>query len=134
MKEAVFVESSIRTLRDLLTEQKYIAGEACWVNLLVAALENYNNRVHGTTRMTHFEADHKPIDPHNNTDKPQQRKLQREDSRGAAKRNFDSKSYNAKWHRELSKTHKIDITSTIIYSLGNKNTEQGEGKHYEGDL
>ena len=88
-----------------MKEQKYIAGEACWVNLLVAALGNYNNRVHDTTRMTHFEANNKPIDPPDNTDKPQQRKLQREDYRRAAKRNFYSKRYTTKWHRELSKTH-----------------------------
>ena len=34
----------------------YIEGKACWLNHLEAALEKYNNRVHGTTKMTPFEA------------------------------------------------------------------------------
>ena len=33
----------------------YIEGKACWLNHLDAAMEKYNNRVHGTTKMTPFE-------------------------------------------------------------------------------
>ena len=33
----------------------YIEGKACWLNHLDAALQKYNNRVHGTTKMTPFE-------------------------------------------------------------------------------
>ena len=33
----------------------YIEGKPCWLNHLDAALQKYNNRVHGTTNMTPFE-------------------------------------------------------------------------------
>ena len=38
--------------------------EACWLNHLDAALEKYNNRVHGTTKMRPFE-----MSPNTNTAK-----------------------------------------------------------------
>ena len=34
----------------------YIKRKTCWLNHLDAALEKYNSRVHGTTKMTPFEA------------------------------------------------------------------------------
>ena len=33
----------------------YIEGKACWLNHLDAVMEKYNNRLHGTTKMTPFE-------------------------------------------------------------------------------
>ena len=33
----------------------YIEGKGNWLNHLDAALQKYNNRVHGTTKMTPFE-------------------------------------------------------------------------------
>ena len=53
--KAVFVERFNRTLLDLIKEPMYIEGKACWLNHLDAAMEKYNNRVHGTTKMTPFE-------------------------------------------------------------------------------
>ena len=53
--KAVFVERFNRTLLDLIKEPMYNEGKACWLNYLHAALEKYNNRVHGTTKMTLFE-------------------------------------------------------------------------------
>ena len=70
--KAVFVERFNRTLLDLIKEPMYIEGKACWLNHLDAALEKYNNRVHGTTKMTPFEIsanNNKPIPyliPNNN--------------------------------------------------------------------
>ena len=61
--KAVFVERFNRTLLDLIKEPMYIEGKACWLNHLDAALDKYNNRVHGTTKMTPFEANNQPIDP-----------------------------------------------------------------------
>ena len=54
--KAVFVERFNRTLLHLIKEPMYIEGKACWLNHLDAALEKYNNRVLGTTKMTPFEA------------------------------------------------------------------------------
>ena len=53
----------------------YIEGKACWLNHLVAAMEKYNNRVHGTTKMTPFEANNQPIDPPTFVNKPKQPKF-----------------------------------------------------------
>ena len=40
---------------DLIKEPMYIERKACWLNLLDAGLEKYNNCVHGTTKMTSCE-------------------------------------------------------------------------------
>ena len=40
---------------DLIKEPMYIEGKACWLNHLENALQKYNNRVHGPTKMTPFE-------------------------------------------------------------------------------
>ena len=53
--KAVFVERFNRTLLDLMKEPMYIEGKGNWLNHIDAALKKYNNRVHGTTKMTPFE-------------------------------------------------------------------------------
>ena len=53
--KAVFVEGFNRTLLDLIKEPMYIEGKGNWLNHLDAALQKYNNRVHGTLKMTPFE-------------------------------------------------------------------------------
>ena len=52
---AVFVEHFNRTPLDLIEEPMYIEGKGNSLNHLDAALQKYNNRVHGTTKMTPFE-------------------------------------------------------------------------------
>ena len=74
--KAVFVERFNRTLLDLMKKPIYIEGKACWLNHLDAAMEKYNNRVHGTTKMTPFEANNQPIDPPTFVNKPKQPKFQ----------------------------------------------------------
>ena len=41
----------------------YIEGKVCWLSHLEKALEKYNNRVHGTTRMTPFETSNNNLIP-----------------------------------------------------------------------
>ena len=53
--KAVFVERFNRTLLDLIKEPLYIEGKCYWLNHIINALDKYNNRVHGTTKMTPFE-------------------------------------------------------------------------------
>ena len=74
--KAVFVERFIRTLLDLIKEPMYIEGKACWLNHLDAALDKYNNRVHGTPKMTPFEANNQPIDPPTFVNQSKQPKFQ----------------------------------------------------------
>ena len=83
----------------------YVEGKACWLNQLDAALEKYNNRVHGTTKMTPFEMsiiNNKPIPhpiPNNNNNKLP--KFQVGDFvRVPDKRNLYSKGYKTHWNRE----------------------------------
>ena len=73
--KAVFVERFIRTLLDLIKEPMYFEGKGSWLNHLDAALDKYINRVHGTTKMTTFEANKKPIDPPTFVNKPKQPKF-----------------------------------------------------------
>ena len=53
--KAVFVERFKRTLLDLIKEPMYIEGKACWLNHFDTAIGKFNNRVHGTTKVTPFE-------------------------------------------------------------------------------
>ena len=50
-------------LNDSIDQPMYVEGKACWLNHLDAALQKYDNRVHGTTTMTPFEmsTNQKPI-------------------------------------------------------------------------
>ena len=63
--KAVFVERFNRTLLDLIKEPMYIEGKGNWLNHLDAALQKYNNRVHGTTKMIPFEASNNSLIPSN---------------------------------------------------------------------
>ena len=140
--KAVFVERFNRTLLDLFKEPMYIEGKACWLNHINSALDEYNNRVHTTTRMTPFEASntaslalHKPIDPPTFVNKPKQPKFQVGDYvRVPDKRNIYSKGYTTNWNRELFKIHKINNTNPVTYGLVDENNEQIEGKYYEQEL
>ena len=133
--KAVFVERFNRTRLDLIKEPMYIEGKACWLNHLDTALEKYNNRVHGTTRMTPFEANNQPINPPTFINKPKQPKFQVGDFvRVPDKRNIYSKGYTTNWNRELFKIHKIIPTNSVTYGLVDENDEQIEGKYYEQEL
>ena len=61
--KAVFVERFNRTLLDLIKEPMYIEGKGNWLNHLDAALQKYNTRVQGTTKMTPFEAGNNKLIP-----------------------------------------------------------------------
>ena len=135
--KAVFVERFNRTLLDLIQKPMYIEGKACWLNHLDAAMEKYNNRVHGTTKMT-------PIEMVTNTNKIINIKINKNEKipkfqvgdyvRVPDKRNLYSKGYTTNWNRELFKIHKINPTNPGTYSLVDENNEQIEGKYYEQEL
>ena len=135
--KAVFVERFNRTLLDLIKKPMYIEGKACWLNHLDAAMEKYNNRVHGTTKMTPFEM-------FTNTKKIINIKINKNEKipkfqvgdyvRVPDKRNIYSKGYTTNWNRELFKIHKINPTNPVTYGLVDENNEQIEGKYYEQEL
>ena len=52
--KVVFVERFNRTLLDLIKEPMYIECNGNWLNHINNALDKYNNRVHGTTKMSPF--------------------------------------------------------------------------------
>ena len=133
--KAVFVERFNRTLLDLIKIPVYIEGKACWLNHLDAAMEKYNNRVHGTTKVTPFEANNQPIDPPTFVNKPKQPNFQVGDFvRVPDKRNLYSKGYTTNCNRELFKIHKINPTNPVTYRLVDENNEQIEGKYHEQEL
>ena len=53
--KAVFVERFNRTLLDLIKEPMDIEGKGNLLNHIKNALDQYNNRIDGTTKMTQFE-------------------------------------------------------------------------------
>ena len=113
----------------------YIEGKACWLNHLDAAMEKYNIRVHGTTKMTPFEANNQPIDSPTFVNKPEQPKFQVGDYvRVPDKRNLYSKGYTTNWNREHFKIHKIIPTNPVTYGLVDESNEQIEGKYHEQEL
>ena len=140
--KAVFVERFNRTLLDLIKEPIYIEGKACWLNHINSALDKYNNRVHGTTKMTPFEmSTNQKLIPNNtegalrNNFKNKQPKFHVGDYvRVPDKRNIYSKGYTTNWNRELFKIHKINPTNPVTYGLVDENNEQIEGKYYEQEL
>ena len=126
----------------------YIEGKACWLNLFDAGLEKYNNRVHGTTKMTPFEmSTYQKLIP-NNTEGALRNKFKNTEGalrkqpkfqvgdyvRVPDKRNLYSKGYTTNWNRELFKIHKINPTNPVTYGLVDENNEQIEGKYYEQEL
>ena len=143
--KAVFVERFNRTLLDLIKEPMYIEGKGSWLNHLDAALQKYNNRVHGTTKMTPFEASNNSLLPSNNN-----KKVPRDSYRSFAqsfakfqvgdyvrvpdKRNIYSKGYTTNWNRELFKIHSINKTNPVTYTLNDENGEIIQGKYYEQEL
>ena len=140
--KAVFVERFNRTLLDLIKKPMYIEGKACWLNHLDAALQKYNNRFHGTTKMTPFEmSTNQKLIPNNsegalrNNFNNKQPKFHVGDYvRVPDKRNLYSKGYTTNWNRELFKIHKINNTNPVTYGLVDENNEQIEGKYYEQEL
>ena len=137
--KAVFVERFNRTLLDLIKEPMYIEGKACWLNHLENALDKYNNRVHGTTKMTPIEMSTKtntipPKGNNNNTQNKPPRFQVGDFVRVPDKRNLYSKGYTTNWNRELFKIHSINNTNPVTYTLQDQNKEIIQGKYYEQEL
>ena len=156
--KAVFVERFNRTLLDLIKEPMYIQGKGNWLNHLDAALQKYNNRVHGTTKMTPFEMSFNNPRPRSyaqsyaqsyanlipNNDKvranataasPKFPKFQVGDFvRVPDKRNVYTKGYTTNWNRKLFKTHSINKTNPVTYTWEDENEEIIQGKYYEQEL
>ena len=143
--KAVFVERFNRTLLDLIKEPMYIEGKGNWLNHLDAALDKYNNRVHGTTKMTPFEMSFNTLihaaSPNlipkndNNNHNNKLPKFQVGDYvRVPDKRNIYSKGYTTNWNRELFKIHSINKTNPVTYTLNDENGDIIQGKYYEQEL
>ena len=107
--KAVFVERFNRTLLVLIKEPMYIEGKGNWLNHLDAASQKYNNRVHGTTKMTPFEMSFKSAIPRSYAnpipnDSKKLPKFQVGDFvRVPDKRSVYSKGYTTNWNREFFK-------------------------------
>ena len=142
--KGVFVERFNRTLLDLIKEPMYIEGKGNWLNHINKALDKYDNSVHGTTKMTPFEASNNKLIPstniNNNNKIPHDSyrsfvKFQVGDIvRVPDKRNIYSKGYTTNWNRELFKIHNINSTNPVTYTLNDENGEIIPGKYFEQEL
>ena len=52
-------ERVIRTIRNLLKEPIFLAGEASWINELSPVIKKYNNTIHSSIKMTPLQASKK---------------------------------------------------------------------------
>ena len=53
---AVFAEIFNRTIRDLLKKIVFQQGDAKWIDILPTITEQYNNRIHSSTKLTPIQA------------------------------------------------------------------------------
>ena len=53
---AVFAERFNRTIRDLLKKIVFEQGDAKWIDILPTITEQYNNRIHSSTKLTPIQA------------------------------------------------------------------------------
>ena len=119
----------------------YIEGKGNWLNHLDAALQKYNNRVHGTTKMTPFEMSFNTLIPRDSYRDSYRifanpiPKFQVGDFvKVPDKRNIYSKGYTTNWNRELFKIHSINKTNPVTYTPNDENGEIIQGKYYEQEL
>ena len=118
----------------------YIEGKGNWLNHLDAALQKYNNRVHGTTKTTPFEMSFNNLIPRSyaNPIPMDSKKLPKFQVghfvRVPDKRSVYSKGYTTNSNRELFKIHKIISTNPVTYTLNDENGEISQGKYYEQEL
>ena len=118
----------------------YIESKGNWLNHINNALDKYNNRVHGTTKMTPCEMSFTTAIPNNKLPKfraasPTFPKFQVGDFvKVPDKRNIYSKGYTTNWNRELFKIHKINSTNPVTYTLEDENKDIIQGKYYEQEL
>ena len=98
--KAVFVERFKRTFLDLIEDPMPFQDKAWWLNHLDAAMDKFNDGVHGTTKMTSFG-----IVMKNNTYKHNKHpKFQVVDFvRAPDKRKLYSKGYTTIWARGFLK-------------------------------
>ena len=115
----------------------YIEGKGNWLNHLDAALQKYNNRVHGITKMTPFEMSFKSAIP-NLIPTPKAHKFPKfqvgDFVRVPDKRSVYNKGYTTNWNRELFKIHKINSTNPVTCTLKDENKEIIQRKYYEQEL
>ena len=53
---AVFAERFNRTIRDLPKKIVFEQGDAKWIDILATITEQYNNRIHSSTKLTPIQA------------------------------------------------------------------------------
>ena len=117
---------------DSIEEPMFIESKTCWLNHINIALDKYNNRVNGTTKMTPFEKSiNEKLILNNNINYYRHQTTQTPSGifvRVPDKRISYSKGYTTNWNRELFKLPKVNKTNPVTHGLVDENNEQIEGK------
>jgi len=138
--KAVFIERFNRTLRELLAVPVFIEGRANWIEKLDSVLKRYNNRKHGTTKLTPVEGSKKE-----NENKVFQTMVDRrvfkpprynvgDLVRIPDKRTIFSKGDTTNWSDELFKIYEIVSKQPPEYLIEDEKGEKILGIHYEQEL
>ena len=133
------VEGFDGRLLDLIKETMYTECKICWLSHLAPSIEEYNNRKHGTKKMTPTEisADKKLIYPKNNINNIQ---IQPPKFQIGGfvwvpdKRNLYSEGYTTNWNREIFKINQLNNTNPLTYTLEDENGEIIQGTYYQQEL
>ena len=139
--KAVFIERFNRTLRDLLKIPVFLEGKGNWLSHLNDVMKTYNERKHGTIKMSPIEGSKKENENtvyHNIADKPlkpRKPKLNVGDLvRVPDKRTIYSKGDTTNWGNELFRVYSIENENPPQYLIEDENGEKILGKHYEEEL
>ncbi|MEM1283609.1 MAG: DDE-type integrase/transposase/recombinase [Chlamydiota bacterium] len=138
--KAVFIERFNRTLREMLTIPVFIEGKANWIGKLETVLEKYNNRKHGSIKMTPVEASKKENEDAvyaQMVDKRKFRKPRYEVGdlvRIPDKRTIFSKGDTTNWSYELFRIHQVLDEKPPEYLIEDEKKEKILGIHYEQEI
>ena len=105
---AIFAERFNRTLRNLLKKPVFLAENADWFSELPSAIEQYNNTIHSSTKMTPHQASKKSNEKLVYSNLQDKRKiLNPKYKQGQLVRTADIKNYSQK--------ETVQITATDLY-------------------
>jgi hypothetical protein len=143
--KAVMCERLNRTLKQMMWKRFSINGNQQWIKILPSIVDQYNNKIHSSIKIT-------PKQAYDNPDKIKEinSKTNFENERILSKqkpkfnvndkvrifkwKSLFEKGYSAKWTNEVFVVDKILYTSPITYELKDLNNESIQGKFYSNEL
>ena len=138
--KAVFVERFNRTLRDLLKVPVFVGLKYNWIEHLEGKLKIYNNRKHGTIKMSPIQGSLKENEDkiyhlfHSHIEGKKPKFKVGDYVRIPDKKSIYSKGDTTNWSYELFKIYEMVGESPPVYLIKDEAGEKLLGKNYEQEL